>query len=254
MVNFNVIASGSSGNSYFIETDNSYVFIDVGVSCKRIEREFNENEKNKDIYLFITHEHIDHVKGFKTFNKKYKPNVFLTEGTAIAMTSKGYEMDKSYIVDPDLTYEFDSFKVSPFAINHDASQPVGYKFHFGEKAIIFATDLGVVDDNVLENLKYTETVVLEFNYEDSLIKNGNYPEYLKKRICSIKGHLSNKDALNAVSKIANEGIKNLFLAHISENNNTYELVEKYSTMIKEHYNIDTTCLKQNTPIKEINLF
>ena len=253
MINFNVIASGSSGNSYFIETDNSYVFVDVGVSCKRIEREFN-NKKNKDIYLFITHEHIDHVKGFKTFNKKYKPNVFLTEGTADAMTSKGYEMDKCYIIDPDLTYDVDGFEVSPFSIHHDASQPVGYKFNFGERTVTFATDLGIVDNNVLENLKDTETLVLEFNYEDSLIKNGNYPEYLKKRICSIKGHLSNKDALNTVSKIANDKIQNLFLAHISENNNTYTLVEKYSAMINEYYDINTICLRQNTPIKEINLF
>ncbi len=249
MISFNVIASGSSGNSYFIETDKSYVFVDVGISCKRIEHEINKNSKSKDIYLFITHEHTDHIKGYKTFYKKYLPNVFMTEGTAQAMSQKNLDVDSAYIIDSDILYDIDGFKVQPFFINHDAVQPVGYKFFFGNKTFTFATDLGIVDNGIIKFLENSDNLVLEFNYEDSMLDNGIYPEYLKNRIKSVKGHLSNKEALNTVSKLA--GIKNLFLAHISENNNTYELVEKYSALIKNHYGINSYCLRQNSPLKEI---
>jgi phosphoribosyl 1,2-cyclic phosphodiesterase len=253
MLRFNVIASGSSGNSYFIETDNSYVFVDVGVSCKRIEKEFDKNSKLKEIYLFITHEHTDHVRGFKTFQKKYNPYVFLTEGTANAMYRNGCDMDKAYIIDSDALYDIDNFKVNPFPIHHDALEPVGYKFLFDNKTIAFATDLGFVDNKVLSNLQGVDTVVLEFNYDDSLIKKSNYPEYLIRRICSVKGHLSNQEALNTVSKLAGSGIKNLFLAHVSENNNKYDILEKYALLIENTYGINSEFLRQNTPVKNIKL-
>jgi phosphoribosyl 1,2-cyclic phosphodiesterase len=249
----NIIASGSSGNSYCIETETKFIFVDVGVSCKTIESILNKNLKSKEVYLFITHEHRDHIAGYKTFQKRYSPKVFCSEGTATAMYDSGFNIDNAYILRSCENYILDDFEMTSFDIHHDASEPLGYKFYFSGKSITFATDLGIVDKLVLDYLSKTDLIILEANYEDKILKNGKYPEFLKKRILSSRGHLSNKDALNTIGIIADTGISEIYLSHISDENNDYKLVKKYADFIEEHYSIKTGFICRGSSKKDIKI-
>lgn len=253
MLNLNIIASGSSGNSYCLETDKSYIFVDIGVTRKKLESVMEIDLLNKDICLFITHEHHDHIAGYKPFINKYKPQVYCTEGTAAVMDKNGLDIQNSYILDPGKIYDINGFDVAPFDIHHDSCQPVGYRFDIAGNIVTFATDLGIVDDLVLDHLVGSDLLILESNYEEEILKKGKYPLYLKNRIMSAKGHLSNMEALNTLGKIADSGIGKVFLSHVSEENNDYTALDKYAAFAKEHYDIDTKVIKQGESFRDIKV-
>lgn len=250
MLKLNSLASGSSGNCYIMETTNRYVMVDVGLPLYKIENLFNFSPE-KPIDLFITHEHTDHVVGIKPFIKKYKPNVYSSEGTALSLSLKNIDASDFYIMDSYNIYSFDEYEVVPFDVLHDGNMPFGFRFDFSSKSICFATDLGVVTEQVLRVLKECHTIILESNYEESMLKNGSYPQHLKKRVLSTKGHLSNADAINTVSKIFQDGLKQVFFGHISEENNDYNLMEKYTAFCIKNFSVSACYFKQNTPAMEI---
>lgn len=254
MLFLNVAASGSSGNSCCIEKGDNLVFIDAGTAFKNVKESLKETDtSNKRISLFITHEHSDHVKGLQAFLNKMKPTVYTSEGTACELEKKGFDVSKFMIIDSDFLYELDDFSVTPFAINHDGHQPFAFRFDFGDKKVALATDLGVAGTYILEHLGEAESVILESNYEDKLLENGVYPEYLKKRISSHKGHLSNKDALNTVGLLSRDKLKKVIFAHVSHENNSYELLEKYTSFCKKNFDVEAMYLPRETVLRKIEL-
>ncbi|MGA1863322.1 MBL fold metallo-hydrolase [Deferribacter thermophilus] len=253
MIYLNVVSSGSKGNCYTINTDDSLIIVDIGTSFSKLKDTLsNINLDQKELFLFLTHEHLDHTKGLKSLLTNFKPNVFCSMGTAIEI-SKKYEIDPSnfYILDVGKIYKIDGFEVIPFKVLHDGAEPFGYHFVINGKGVTFSTDLGVVTDDIIEYLNDSHLAILESNYEDSLLQNGSYPGFLKKRIESIKGHLSNRQAINTLSMINTKKLHTVFLGHISEENNRYEIIEKYVSYCNSHFHFTTKYLKQKESIENI---
>ncbi|MGA1846368.1 MBL fold metallo-hydrolase [Deferribacter abyssi] len=255
MAILNVISSGSRGNCYLIEHNKIAIIVDIGVSKSKYESFFQKIfSKSNEIFLFITHEHHDHTKGLKTFLTNYHAKIFCSMGTALQI-SKKYDLDVSdfYILEDKKIYQIDGFEVAPFKVIHDGAEPFGFHFIFEGKGLTFTTDLGVVTDNIIDFLKSSKVAILEANYEDNLLKNGSYPKFLKKRIESIRGHLSNKQAINTLNMLDNSELETVLLGHISEENNTYEIVEKYVSYCNTHLPFSTKYLKQQETIYGIKI-
>jgi len=250
----NVAASGSSGNCCCIEHGDNLIFIDAGAAYKHVADALSETElNNKRISLFLTHEHNDHIKGLKPFLNKLNPTVYTSEGTACELERKGFDVSRFMIIDPDFLYELEGFSVTPFSITHDGHEPFAFRFDLGEKKIAMATDLGVAGTYILEHLSEAESVILESNYEEKLLAEGAYPEYLKRRILSHKGHLSNKEAINAVGFLSRDKLKKVIFAHVSHENNSYDLLDKYSAFCCDNFGVEAIYLRRETVVRKIDL-
>lgn len=246
-MNLHVIASGSSGNCYCIDNNGHFIFIDAGAPLKTIKNGLS-GITPKETSLFITHEHTDHISGLASLISYYSPKIYTSEKTAEYLVNSGKVDSRNlYVLDADVVYDFDSFAVKPFNIMHDAVEPYGYRFEFGDRVYSIATDFGAVTDYLLKAVEGTDTITLESNYEDELLKkNKKYPDYLKRRIMSKNGHLSNKDAFYTVGELSRYGLKKCFLAHVSENSNDYHLLDKYAESCNNTHNVSAVVLRQKT--------
>lgn len=217
-----MLASGSKGNAAIIAIDKQYFLVDMGLSCRELVTRMKTIHLTPEQLsaIFITHEHIDHVKGLATFTKKYSAPIYSSERTWRAILNKEKNINRSvcHIIDTNIHYN--NIKISSFAIPHDAIDPHGYCFEnmtTGEKCT-YLTDTGFITDTVRNAVEGANLLVLEANHDVEMLKNGIYPAHLKQRILSTRGHLSNETAgyLLAEMKKAPQCV---FLAHLSEENN-----------------------------------
>lgn len=217
-----VLASGSKGNAIFVEVDGIRLLIDAGISATRIKTRLAEQgvEARELDGILVTHEHRDHVNGLPTLSKWYHLPVFTREGTMEHMACRGeIPGDCIHVIEGD--FQLGDVRISPFAISHDAADPVGYRIQ-GTKTCTVATDLGFVTSSVQAALEGADFMVLEANHDPGLLKQGSYPWPLKQRILSNRGHLANSDAAWALARLKRKP-KRVFLAHLSEENNRPEL-------------------------------
>ncbi len=228
MVTLCPLYSGSSGNSTYIGfSDNKGILVDVGRSAKQIEKSLFENNIDIDNIkaIFLTHEHTDHVIGLKTFSRRYNIKIYGSDGTIQAAKSKCM-MDNHSLCNVVSKKETDLgfASVRTFPISHDCVDGLGYVFasSSGEKAAV-CTDLGYVSESVKNALKGCEMVVLESNHDTMMLQNGPYPYYLKRRILSDNGHLSNESCSEILPSLVNQGTKNIILSHLSAHNNLPDL-------------------------------
>lgn len=230
MIRFISLFSGSSGNSYFLQVDDNKYLIDAGVSRSKIVKELKkigENISNIDA-IFITHEHIDHIRGLPIIDRNHNIPIFINEQTLSRVNTKEYSLNQENInLFVNKEFKIGDTRIKPFSVSHDAIDPVGFSFFDkkNNKATI-ATDLGKVTEEVYENILNSDLLVLEANYDDELIRYSEYPISLVNRIVSSKGHLPNSESLNIVSELVKKGLKNIALAHISRNNNNSEIVSQ----------------------------
>lgn len=243
------IASGSSGNSYLVSTDSSAVLVDVGIAGSRIiDRLEQRGVTLPDIDgIFITHEHIDHVKSLRKISKgAINAPVFASEGT-LAEVSDKVPAEKMLPVKSDQEITLGDISVTPFALSHDAIDPLGYSFKAGGRQLTIITDTGFVTDEILEHAKSADTLILEANHEVNILNMGSYPYSLKRRILGNFGHLSNEAAGECLcSVLAHRRGQNLdsefkvCLAHLSKENNTPQ--QAYLTirnmLFEEDYYVD----------------
>ena len=231
------ISSGSSGNSYLIKSKEGAILIDAGISASRIISGLKraETEPSEVKAVFITHEHSDHVAGVRVLMKKI-PNlqVFASKGTLQMMLQKGYfgtelEIDKNrmHIITEGDEIDLCGLLVRAFPIIHDAIEPFGYCINKGAKSISIVTDTGIFTESILYNVLESDVIVIEANHDTEVLRQGSYPYYLKKRILSEEGHLSNMQAAKALCKILETSSKKrcVLLAHLSDENNTPSLAE-----------------------------
>lgn len=235
MLNFCSLYSGSSGNSFFIQNDDTNILIDAGVSSKKIVEALeglNINPSSIDA-LLITHEHIDHTKSLATFSNKFNIPIYANEKTWAAMHNFCEKLPPKNICKftTNKSFKINSFEIFPFQISHDAADPCGFNIFYNSKKISIATDLGIVSDNTLNFLKDSNFVLLESNYDPNILKLSSYPYNLKQRISSNLGHLSNINAGKALAKLADNGLKEALLIHLSKENNFPELA--YQTVMQE---------------------
>lgn len=220
------LASGSKGNSLFVETGESTVLIDAGLSAREIERRLaflGKRPQDLDA-LFVSHEHTDHIRGVRVLSCRHRIPVFVSyptcreAGTALQGVPVT-EFESGY------SFAFRDLLVDPFPITHDACDPVGFTIESREGKVGIATDLGTATRLVADKLKSCRILVLESNHDEEMLLNGPYPWHLKQRIKSRHGHLSNTDAAALLAELLHSGLEGLFLAHLSEVNNDPRLAE-----------------------------
>lgn len=212
--------SGSSGNATYIGYDGSGILIDAGVTAKRIDIALSAHEWNADdiLGLFVTHEHIDHVRGLSVFSRKHHIPVFASVSTSQALEKAGLCQDAVAFSDQ---VELGGFTVSRFATSHDCLGSSGYIIVTPDnKKIAVCTDLGFVSEEVERALSGCDGVLLESNHDLAMLRNGRYPAYLKNRIRSDRGHLSNPASADLIARLAQTGTTRFILAHLSQENNT----------------------------------
>ena len=235
MLNFCSLYSGSSGNSLFVQSDNTKILVDCGVSSKRIEEALNSIEVDASSIdaVIITHEHSDHVKGLARFSSKFDVPVFATKETFDSMekvTSKISDKNLHFFKINDC-FSIGDLEISPFSIPHDAANPCGFNILNNDKKISIATDIGHMNSNILKKLEGSSFLLLESNYDTEVLKCCSYPFNLKTRISGPNGHLSNEIAGKTISYLFKNGLKSAMLGHLSKESNFPELA--YSTAVNE---------------------
>lgn len=226
-IRFCSLSSGSSGNCQYIETEDMKILIDAGFSGKRVEQllEFIDVCASTLDGIFITHEHTDHIKGVGVLSRRYDLPLYANAGTWSGMENKiGKIKEKNIkVFNTGDFLEIKDLTINPIDIFHDALEPVGYILHYKNKKISIVTDTGYVDDDIKDKIKNSNLYLMESNYDVNMLRDGCYPWFLKQRISSKKGHLSNDDA----AKILNDTIMGkkevILLGHLSKDNNVPEL-------------------------------
>ncbi len=254
------LASGSNGNCYYVAKGGDAVLIDVGINTKHVElRMANLGIHPATINaIFITHEHTDHIKGLSVFCKRYQIPVYLTEGTyrGSRLHLPGHLV---HFIPANANVGVGKLKVLGIPKYHDAQEPCSFVVTDGQINIGILTDLGRGCANVKHVLQHTDVLLLESNYDEEMLERGRYSFYLKNRIRSGWGHISNKIALELFLENKTDRLKHLILGHLSGENNTVERVlatfEPYcqevklsvATRVAETELFDVAQLYSNTP-------
>ena len=220
-----VLASGSSGNAIWVSSGSTAVLIDAGVSGRRISQaaEGLGLDTAQLSAVLVTHEHSDHVSGLGPVTRRFDVPACATAGTHAAIDRRLGRCPGRTVVEAGTDFEIGDLLVSPFAVSHDCAEPVGYSVSDGRTVVAVATDLGVVSHPVRHRIGRADCVVLEFNHDEKMLLDGGYPWFLKQRIMSNEGHLSNEAAARELVLLADGPMSALVLAHISRENNTPDL-------------------------------
>lgn len=225
--------SGSSGNCYYLGNEEQGLFIDAGIGIRRIKRYMKEYgiKYNNIIGLIITHDHADHVKASGYLSQEMNLPVYTTqlihEGIKHTFHSgKKIEACNCKLINPEEPFEVGDFKITAFPIPHDSTENMGYCIELGDKKFTIMTDVGFPTETVHKYIQISDYLVIESNYDEEMLKNGKYPITLKQRIASGTGHLSNRQAAETLAANFHECLKNVWLCHLSEENNHPELARK----------------------------
>jgi phosphoribosyl 1,2-cyclic phosphodiesterase len=232
MITLCAIASGSNGNCYYVGFGEEAVLIDAGISAKQIIARLQQKQLclSGVKALFISHEHADHCCGAKVLGKRLNIPVYVTRNTFKAMNQKQRPLYSRFF-EPDTIIQVGDFRVYPFLKNHDAADPVSFRVECGSFQTGIFTDLGSVCKNTLLHLGLCHALFLETNYDEKMLWGGKYPWYLKQRIASDKGHLSNDQAYDLLQEHAAPHLQTVFLSHLSAENNTPDkVIERFAPL------------------------
>lgn len=218
--------SSSSGNSTYVCCGENRILIDAGVTGSAAEAALARIGQRPEGLsgILVTHEHMDHIKGVGVLSRKYDIPVYANAATWQAMEGKiGGVAAKNVRVIDRREFYIGSLCVQPVPLFHDAADPVGFAVYGGGRKVGVMTDTGHVSAAMLDAMEGASILLLESNHDVELLKNGRYPYYLKQRILSGKGHLSNDDAGAAAIELARRGVRGILLAHLSRDNNRVAL-------------------------------
>lgn len=220
------LASGSSGNCYVVQTDSTAVLVDAGISGKKIREGLERMGAEETMQgLLITHEHSDHVKSVSTLAKRLPGMaVYATQGTWSHMDHTVAQEQRQVLKDGQ-AFTIGDLEVRPFALSHDAAEPVGYSFLHGGKQITIVTDTGCWTEEMTRQAQEADVLILEANHDVDMLRIGRYPWFLKQRILGDCGHLSNETAGRCLVELLERSTKQrqVYLAHLSRENNFPEM-------------------------------
>ena len=243
-IKFLSLASGSSGNCYYLGTDTYGILIDAGIGVRTIKKHLKEYglALERVLAVFVTHDHADHIKSLGVISSKANIPVYATREVHEGIT-KNYCVSKTieptYVryITKEESITLRDFVITPFEVPHDGSDNVGYFIEVGDKKFCIATDLGEITPVVSYYVDQANYLVIESNYEDQMLAMGRYPEFLKMRVSSARGHLSNQATAKYLASHFNEHLKYIWLCHLSEENNHPELAYKAVAMEFGDYGI-----------------
>lgn len=229
MVKFFSLSSGSNGNCYYIGNGETALLIDAGIGPRTIKKRLAEHGIPIESieFILITHDHIDHIKSLGVLVDRYKIPVYATERLHRALDdhscTRGRLSGCVRKTVPGEAIGYKGVEFTPFIVPHDATETVGYFIDFYGARFTFLTDIGGMTDEVIAYSQKAKTLIFESNYDLDMLMRGSYSPDLKVRIMKGSGHLSNEQAASAIKRIYHKGLENIFLCHLSENNNTPEL-------------------------------
>ena len=219
-LHLHILASGSKGNAALVEGPEGSILIDCGLSRRGLLRRASALgcDANAACGVLLTHEHSDHVSGLTVFAKYYDGPLFATPGTAAA---RKYLLELPFeLLDLGEAFELAGISVTPFATSHDVAEPCGFRFSCQGDSVGWCTDTGVVTTQAAELLYNVRILGLEANHDLNMLEHGPYPRFLKDRVASRVGHLSNSQSAEAVAKLVGPQTETVVALHLSEKNNT----------------------------------
>jgi phosphoribosyl 1,2-cyclic phosphodiesterase len=256
---FSVLASGSTGNAFYIESNQTRLLVDAGLSGKQLDRLFQGISVDPAALsgILVTHEHSDHVKGLGIFARKYKLPIYANEKTWKAMENSIGKLttDQKFLFNMEEVKTFQDMDISSFGVSHDAAAPMFYTFHHEGKKVALVTDLGYVSERIKKTVEGADAYIFEANHDVEMLRMGRYPWNVKRRILGDSGHVSNDDAGLALADIIDNNTKRVYLAHLSQDNNMKDLARmSVDSILKERgINLDLkdTDPQNPTPLYEV---
>lgn len=259
-IKFLSLASGSSGNCYYLGTETYGILIDAGIGVRTIKKHLKEYglALERVCAVFITHDHADHIKSVGTLGEKYGIPVYTTPEIHIGinknycMTEKLSSASIRYIY-KEQQLQLKDFKVTAFEVPHDGTDNVGYCIEIDGRVFSFLTDLGCITPIAAKYICMANHLIIEANYDEEMLEMGPYPRHLKERIASANGHMCNRATAEFLAENIHEGLKNIWLCHLSKDNNHPELAYKTVEFILRSKGIligkdvQLAALKRNTP-------
>ena len=225
-LDFCALSSGSGGNCHFIGSKNVKLLIDAGLSGKKIENLMKSSgEKMEEVEgILVTHEHRDHICGAGILSRRYDIPIYANEETwkAMAVDIGKIHPDNMKVFDTEEEFQIKDLNIRPISIYHDAVDPVGFVLENDRNKISIITDTGTMDEEIIEEIRDSQLYLLESNHDIEMLSRSDYPYYLKERIRSNYGHMSNYHISILLEKFLKGNGEHLILGHISGQNNTLE--------------------------------
>ena len=248
-----VLASGSKGNCSLIETASARFLIDIGITYQRLKKELEKMNLNLDDIdaLLLTHAHNDHTSGLKVLLKHTNFKIYANKDIIKELT---VDIDKERIELYDSIMHLNSTELTIFKTSHDAKGSVGFLITDDGSSLVYITDTGYLNRKYFKLLTNRNIYYIESNHDEKMLMNGPYPYYLKQRILSDEGHLSNETTSKYLKKLVGDSTKYIILAHLSEHNNKEELA--YTTTrvaLQDRSDIKILVAKQNEALEEIEV-
>jgi phosphoribosyl 1,2-cyclic phosphodiesterase len=235
------LASGSNGNCYYIGNEHEALLVDAGLSARQLQVRLAQKEidLSKIKAVLVTHEHSDHSRGARILSKRLHIPVYLTKKTYLSLR-RAVQPDVPRWFEPNVEFQLGGFSVFPFAKHHDAVDACSFRISYDGKHVGVMTDIGEPCDRVKKHFSMCHAVFLESNYDEEMLMNGPYPYYLKQRVASGLGHMSNVQAFQLLEDHAGEQLQTVFLSHLSGQNNTAEKAFSVFKPLSETYQIELT--------------
>lgn len=251
-----VLASGSKGNSTYIEANNAKILVDLGTSSLYVERQLKNLGVDPSTIdaIFLTHTHIDHISGLRVFLKKYPTKVYLTPPMYEEISMNNLALPRYYFIKDEV--KINDLSVKSIKTSHDTNDSNAYIFENLGHTLAYITDTGYINIKYFKFLQDLNTYIIESNHDVNLLMDGNYPFNLKQRILGDRGHLSNKQCSYYLSKLIGNNTKNIILIHLSEDNNTSTLARTTLEQMleEEHHQVEKVIIseqKERTELIEV---
>lgn len=246
------IASGSKGNCAVVLCGETKIIIDMGISYLTLKKSLEENSLSFDMFtgILITHCHKDHINGLSSLIKHTTLNAYIPEAMYESLEDILPRTRCNFINDK---FEINDVEIELIHTSHDAPSSVGFIITYDEKSLAFVTDTGYINRKFLNKMIQKDIYVIESNHDEIMLMDGPYPRFLKERVISDKGHLSNTTTAKYLKKIVGKNTRYVILAHISDTNNTEELALNTTQKELAETNIEILAAKQHeqSPMIEV---
>jgi len=226
------LASGSSGNCYYIGTSSYGILVDAGIGVRQIKKILKEYGigLEKILAVLVTHDHADHIKSVGCLGETLNIPVYTTEQIHAGIHRSRYVEEVLVhcrrVIEKDTPFLIRDFKITAFEVPHDGSDNVGYSIEYKDRTFVIVTDAGHITDTACRYVCKANYLVIEANYDEEMLRTGTYPSFLKERVSSPTGHLSNRYTAEFLAKHYTPALENIWLCHLSRDNNHPELAYK----------------------------